>query len=74
MTREELICAAEAAGARVTGIHSISYGYARSYARGAMIAPAGNALYKAYESAPNFNPEDQSITCAVQMQWRIELG
>ncbi len=65
---------AAAAGARVTGIHSISYGYARSYARGAMMAPAGNALYKAYESAPNFNPEDQSITCAVQMQWRMELG
>jgi len=64
---------AAAAGARVTGIHAIEYEYAsRGYVRGNMMAPSG-AIYKSLESAPNFNPADESISCTVTMQWRMEL-
>ena len=65
---------AGAAGAHVTGIHTISYEYASGYQMDNMVAPAGFALRKSYETAPDFNPADERITCAVQMQWRMELG
>lgn len=64
---------AEAAGAHVTGIHTISYEYASGYQTGTMMAPPMGALYKSRESAPDFNPADVSVRCAVQMQWRMEL-
>ncbi|MBQ1839743.1 MAG: SIMPL domain-containing protein [Atopobiaceae bacterium] len=65
---------AEAAGAHVTGIHTISYEYADGYQMGNMLAPPSAALYKSRESAPDFNPADVSVRCSVQMQWRMELG
>jgi uncharacterized protein YggE len=63
---------AAAAGAHVTGIHTIGYEYARGYPTGGMAAPMA-AAYKSLESAPDFNPEDVGVRCSVQMQWRMEL-
>ena len=60
---------AAAAGARVTGIHSISY----EFDGGDYRTSAAYAQSSPYDEAPEFNPEDVYVECAVDMQWAIEV-
>ena len=62
---------ASAAGAVVTGIHSIEYDYTRDKDRIAeFLVRSGRSL----DAAPDFNPSDVTLTCRIQMQWRVELA
>lgn len=60
---------AAAAGARVTGIHSISY----EFDGGDYRTSAAYAQSSPYDEVPEFNPEDVYVECAVDMQWAIEV-
>lgn len=63
---------ATAAGAKLKGVHSISYEYDddgyRSMADAC--APSGSS---AYDDAPEFNPDDVYVECDVRMQWAMEV-
>ena len=66
---------AAAAGAHVTGIHAIEYDYGRNnYRGGYLAAPSSDFGGSSFDSAPDFNPSDESISCSVRMQWRMELN
>lgn len=70
--RERADLLAAAAGARVTGIHSIEYEYLPydNYHESGMYGDASAPI--SLSDAPEFNPEDISLSCTVQMQWRME--
>lgn len=62
---------AEAAGAKVTGIHGISYEYDDG---GYMIAKGcAPAMGGIDDEAPEFNPDDVYVECEVRMQWSMEV-
>ena len=66
---------ADAAGAKVTGIQSISYQYDNNaYGVAAAYAPsAPSAAYGgSYNDAPEFNPKDIYVECVVEAQWAME--
>ena len=70
--RAEILAAA--AGAHITGIHTIDYEYGSSGYRGGYMRTAADFSTAPYGSAPDFNPSDEKIECSVRMQWRMELG
>ncbi len=61
---------AAAAGAAITGIHSIEYDYTHDRDRQAeFLMRSGRPM----DVAPDFNPSDVTLTCRIQMQWRVAL-
>lgn len=64
---------AAAAGAHVTGIHTIDYDYGGSIHRGGYLRTTADFPSTPFGAAPDFNPSDEKIECSVRMQWRIEL-
>ena len=69
-SRKKAEVIAEAAGAKMVGIENAKYNFDSGHDWMCCEAPG---FYDGEGAAPEFNPEDVSVSCCVEVTWEIEL-